>query len=734
SVFVQAAGITDFVQAAAATAPGQAARYGGATGSYIHASIFLGTVGVLLLGLLVQATARGQAVLRAAALVTVVAAMFLTYGRAGLIIAAVGFAVLVVASPGRARRRLLAACLAGIALALPFAAISGRGPADVVDRAASSLDWSDDPGNRLRIREMRRALDRFAGLPLPQKVLGDGLAATGNARKLADLTPTATESYYLKLLIEVGVVGLLLAGGFLLWATAWLARTCLRAREDPVALTVAAAGFALSLDALVFPTLEVQLVALTWWGLLLAALVRRAAPAVEIALPSPAMSLTRRARELPARARVRSSVVAVAGAGVGAAGAFLAAIVAVRALDATEFAVFGVGLAIHSLAVQFADAGLGVVAVTETAEDWAAGERRRFFAKLAILLRRRLLIAVGVAAVLAAAAFIPGSFAPYRDVAVIAAGGAVFGTLPPFLAATLQGMHRFRAAAFVLGLVGVLRLLLACGLAIAGAGPAAHIAAYAVAATIAGSLLGLWLLRGARAQGAEAPEEEPILDRSLRRAMTASVTASAVLFNVGPLLLVLYSTSREVAVYSAAWRVAAGVLLLSTALATALLPSIMLARDPWREMRRLVRAGAGLSAALLVAALPLTVAGSLVVGEELRGEQEVLAVLLVAFALEAFALVTFGGYLRVRRPWVASTAALVQLAVFLVVSAGLSGEGALGLAVAQLGGVLAACAWLGAPLIAEARGSLRWFHDSPAGPVDPEAALLAGEEVVDSAR
>src|SRR5215210_1965254 len=73
---------------------------------------------------------------------------------------------------------------------------------------------------------MERSFDHYKGLPATQKALGEGLSATGNARVVADLQPIPTESYPLKLLIEVGLIGTLLIGGYLVWgATRFAARS-----------------------------------------------------------------------------------------------------------------------------------------------------------------------------------------------------------------------------------------------------------------------------------------------------------------------------------------------------------------------------------------------------------------------------------------------------------------------------------------------------------------------------
>src|SRR5437868_12737411 len=95
-------------------------------------------------------------------------------------------------------------------------------------------------------------------------------------------------------------------------------------------------------------------------------------------------------RKLPlkftSRPRMRAGVLVVGGNLFGAGASFLAAIVAARALSLDGFAAFGVGLAVNSLAVQFADFGLGTIAIAETADSADPREAR---AKLRLLARHR---------------------------------------------------------------------------------------------------------------------------------------------------------------------------------------------------------------------------------------------------------------------------------------------------------------------------------------------------------
>ncbi len=67
--------------------------------------------------------------------------------------------------------------------------------------------------------------------------------------------------------MEGGAAGLLLIGGVLVWAVIRFARASWAA-VDPLLKGVGAAGIGLFAESLIYPTLEVQLIALTWWLLL----------------------------------------------------------------------------------------------------------------------------------------------------------------------------------------------------------------------------------------------------------------------------------------------------------------------------------------------------------------------------------------------------------------------------------------------------------------------------------
>jgi hypothetical protein len=273
SIAIQAAGIADFSQSWLG-GPDDTQRLGGATGSYLHASIFLGALFALPLAFAAAAPAGRW---RAAAVVAVVAiagGLALTYGRAGWALALAGGALITAVASPAGRRTIAAVAAVAVVAALPAAAVVGVPPGKIADRAVSAFDWSSDEGNLLRVREMRRSLERYADGSIVQKLVGQGVGATGNAAKLAPGEEVAaTESYLVKLLVEVGVVGLAAIAAFLGWCVLCLVRL-LRLRERPLAQrAVAAAGLALTLDFALYPVLEAQLLATVWWATVAAAVV-----------------------------------------------------------------------------------------------------------------------------------------------------------------------------------------------------------------------------------------------------------------------------------------------------------------------------------------------------------------------------------------------------------------------------------------------------------------------------
>jgi hypothetical protein len=272
SVLVEAVGLIKFVEAAAPNGDLLTGnRYGGATGSYLHASIFLGTTAVLTMGLVLEGWRRRDGVIAAAVLALVVGAMALTLSRGGFVITGVGGLALLAGASGRDRRRLVGAGLAVLSVAAVLGVVGGVSPGRIGSRLGSGFNPTGDPGNHLRFERMKNSLNHFKDLPATQKGLGEGLAATGNARTVAAQPANPTESYPLKLLLEVGLVGFLIIGGYLVWALIRFARASI-CGPSRLARSAAAAGLGLSVYGGLYPTLEVQLLAMTWWILLAACL------------------------------------------------------------------------------------------------------------------------------------------------------------------------------------------------------------------------------------------------------------------------------------------------------------------------------------------------------------------------------------------------------------------------------------------------------------------------------
>jgi len=734
SIFLEAAHVVRFVEAVPPVDPVTGtARYGGATGSYLHASMFLGTVAPIALGFVLVQRGRLR-LLAAAGLATIFAGFVLTYSRGGFAITAAAVLLLLVVLEGRRRVLLAATAAAAVVLALGAGFVAGISPAKVGSRMASSFSLHGDPSNDRRLHDMRGAVRRFERARLPQKILGEGLAATGNTRKLAGLQPFSTESYFLKLLVEVGVVGLIAVGAVLAWAAMVFLRLAARARTRPVFQSLAAAAVGLTLYAFVFPTLEPQLIAVTWWLLLVLGLkALRTEPAREFAVAG------RRRREVAAplarllRARrSRSAAITVAGTLGGAFAALAAAIVAARALDQDQFVLFGVGLALNSLIVQVADLGLATVTVTETAADWASQRIGVTQAKLRRLARERLLSSVVVAGIASTLAVLLPGIGPYREVTLVVAFGAVFGSFSLFLVALLQGAQRFGAAAAVQGAIGGGRLLLVGACAAAGAGGTPMLLAYTAAAPLLGILLAAVLVRarGGAVHGTAARTARVSLDRRLRGAMTVGGLASAGLLNADVLLLLLLSTRSEVAAYVAAWRIAAGVLLLTNALSFAIAPSVMVAPDAWREGKRLLKTGVGVAACLCAVAPLVTLLGLAVLGKAGEDAGPALAVLLVAFALDAFVVIVYQIYLRVGHAEVVATAAVLELVTMVSVTIALQDHGALAPALGQLLARVVGAAVVTIPIVAARKKKLDWFsrkasvHGAP-----PFVSTAEGESV-----
>ncbi|MGH2925439.1 MAG: O-antigen ligase family protein, partial [Solirubrobacterales bacterium] len=252
-------------------------RFGGATGSYLHSAIFLGTTIVLALGLLFADWKPRNAAIAIGAIGVMVGGVGLTYSRGGFGIAILGGLALLIVLKGRDRARLIGVVVAATAVGLALSSAVGPSAGSLASRTTSGASVQGDPGNAKRIAAMKRAINEFKGLPAKEKALGKGLASTGNAGKLTSAEPDPTESYPLKLLVETGALGLLVIGAVLIWAVYCFGLATWK-EADPILKGVGAAGLGLSAESLIYPTLEVQVLSLTWWLLVVICLEAPATP------------------------------------------------------------------------------------------------------------------------------------------------------------------------------------------------------------------------------------------------------------------------------------------------------------------------------------------------------------------------------------------------------------------------------------------------------------------------
>lgn len=419
---------------------------------------------------------------------------------------------------------------------------------------------------------------------------------------------------------------------------------------------------------------------------------------------------------------MKASLTVVGGNVLGAAAAFAAAIVAARVLGVGEFAAFGVGLAVNSLAVQFADFGLGTVAIAETADSLDPHVGR---AKLRSLVLHRIATGVAVAVLVAAVVLLLPPLDPYRTEGMIAAGGEVFGSLAFFFIWSLQGERRFGAAAAMQALQGGLRLILVGACAVADLGSAPMMVAYAVLAPLVVALAGGALFftspppqRDGDFESAFASSE---VNLSRRRVMAFTGVFSAMVINGDVLLLALLAGQNDVAAYTAAWRFSSGVLLANTAIASAFLPFIVTAPDAWAEAKHLVRRGLAIAGGWLVLTPVMAVVGPILLGALGDDARAPLLILLIAFAIDGFYFAVYQIYLRVRRERMLLAIAILELAVMASVTILLRGEGALAPAYGQLAARVVVCLVVAAPIVLAAAKRCGWF----AGDKPPDATAIA---------
>ena len=269
TVLLQAAGVEGFIQAASAQVDGLAAdRFAGVTGSYLHTSAFLGIAAVLAMGEFANLSGWRERLGGTAVLAVILSGQVLTFSRSGVVIATIGILALFLFAVRGARWRFAVLVVPALVIAVAVGSIGGVAPDAAGARVTSGFNPKDDPGNKLRTESFEQGFGTFGDGNLAEKAIGRGLASTGNARQLVDDGPQETvESYYLKLLVETGVIGLIMIGGFLIWAGVFFALGVWRPPSSWTA-SIAAAGLGLSLYNVIYPALETQILALTWWLLL----------------------------------------------------------------------------------------------------------------------------------------------------------------------------------------------------------------------------------------------------------------------------------------------------------------------------------------------------------------------------------------------------------------------------------------------------------------------------------
>lgn len=427
-------------------------------------------------------------------------------------------------------------------------------------------------------------------------------------------------------------------------------------------------------------------------------------------------------QRLATRPRVKASLIVVGGHVIGAAAAFAAAIIAARVLSIDEFAAFGVGLAINSLAVQFGDFGLGSVAIAETADSADGAAARE---KLRSLMLHRVRTALLVALLVIAVVLLLPPLAPYRTAASIGAGGEVFGSLAFFFVWSLQGERRFVAAGALQSLQGGLRLALVAACAIAGLGSASMMISYAVLAPLVTAVLACLLLFARRAPekpaGDPAPAVSGGIDIERRRLLAVTGIFSAMVINGDVLLLAMLAGQQDVAAYTAAWRFSSGVLLANTAIASALLPFIVTAPDAWTEAKLLVRRGLAIAGGWLVLLPLMAVVGPILLGSIGDEARTPLIILLVAFAIDGFYFAVYQIYLRIRRVRLLLAIAIIEFAVMAAVTVLLRDEGASAPALGQLAARVVVCLIVITPIALAVAKRCDWF-EKPAGLADEVSA------------
>ncbi len=287
TVLLQAMGVEGFIQAASAQVDGLAAnRYAGITGSYLHTSAFLGCAAVLAMGELPSLKSTAARIGGTVLLAAILSGVVLTFSRSGVVISMIGVIALFAFATKGIRLRFASMVVPAIVVAVAAGSIGGVSPGAAGERVSSGFNPTHDAGNKLRRESFNKGFSVYGEATVVQKLIGRGVASTGNAQQLVDDTaPRVTvESYYLKLLVETGALGLLLIGGFLVWAGVLFGLSAWKP-VSPWTAGIAAAGLGLSLYNVIYPALETQILALTWWLLLVVCMRIRAEETVATSSP-----------------------------------------------------------------------------------------------------------------------------------------------------------------------------------------------------------------------------------------------------------------------------------------------------------------------------------------------------------------------------------------------------------------------------------------------------------------
>jgi hypothetical protein len=305
TVLLQAVGVEGFIQAASAQVDGLAAnRYAGITGSYLHTSAFLGCTAVLAMAELPSLRSTVARVGGTVLLAAILSGVVLTFSRSGVVISMIGVIALFAFAVSGLRLRFAVMVVPAIVIAVIAGSIGGVSPSAAGERVSSGFNPTHDAGNKLRTESFNKGFEVYGEASFAQKLIGRGAASTGNAQQLVDdgAPKVTVESYYLKLLVETGALGLLLIGGFLAWAAIAFALGAWKPLS-PWAGGTAAAGFGLSLYNVIYPALETQILALTWWLLLVIYLRTKAEASTDASSQGEAAQVDTAGDPAPAPAR-----------------------------------------------------------------------------------------------------------------------------------------------------------------------------------------------------------------------------------------------------------------------------------------------------------------------------------------------------------------------------------------------------------------------------------------------